>query len=79
MEFKVGHVTARCVACAATVFDEQRPGSGRMQSRFRCVRCGVEMSYSEIIVQIGSTSRRARERTGGARVAEAAIPGLISK
>jgi len=84
MEFKVGQITAHCKRCDGTVFDERRPESGLMHSLFRCTRCGTEASYSDLIMQIGATSRRARERTPRASIASAVdayaatIPGLIA-
>ena len=87
MEFKVGQITARCTRCEGTVFEERRPDSGLMHSLFRCTRCGTETGYSDLITQIGATSRRARERTPAPRASVASavdafaatIPGLIAQ
>ena len=87
MEFKVGQITARCTTCTGTVFEEQRPESGRMHSRFRCVRCGAETRYSDLIMQIGASSRRNRERPVNPRTPAASasdafaatIPGFIAQ
>jgi hypothetical protein len=89
MEFKVGRFTARCTACDGTVFDEQRPESGPLHSRFRCSGCGAETTYADLIEQIGARSRRAKAPAAAASavsamataadVFAATIPGLIAQ
>src|ERR1051326_2664880 len=63
MEFRVGQITARCVRCEGTVFDEQRREGRRGQTMFCCAGCKAVMSYSDVIAQIGQqASSRSRER-----------------
>src|SRR5581483_1009466 len=73
MEFRVGHVTARCPKCDAVSFEEElRPGG---PSRYRCASCHSEVSYSELILQIGKLSAsRSRLRLATVR-APGAKPG----
>jgi hypothetical protein len=67
MEFRVGQVTARCPSCETTVFDEAREPNS-IQSKYRCTQCDTEVTYSELIVQIGKLSaRRSRLRLASAR------------
>ena len=76
MEFRVGQVTARC-ACEGTVFDESREGES-IQSRYRCTACGTEVTYSELIMQIGRLSAaRSRLRLGSVRAQAARIPDPV--
>jgi len=85
MEFKVGQITAQCAGCAGTIFEDERADGGRMHSKFRCVRCGMHASYSELIMQIGSSSRRTRHAPAAptalpapSEAFVATIPGFIA-
>ena len=67
MEFRVGQVTARCPQCEGTVFDEAR-GPQSIQSKYRCTRCETEVTYSDLILQIGKQSAaRSRLRLASVR------------
>jgi DNA-directed RNA polymerase subunit RPC12/RpoP len=77
MEFRVGQVTARCPSCEATVFDEGRNGQS-FQSKYRCARCETEVTYSELIVQIGKLSAaRSRLRLASVRAQGARSPDAV--
>jgi len=79
MEFKVGQITARCAKCQGSVFEELGRDSQRGQSRFSCAGCGAEVSYSELIIQIGRQSAsRARQRLVPAKPEEHGVKALIT-
>jgi hypothetical protein len=77
MEFRVGQVTARCPGCEATVFEEARQGQS-FQSRYRCSACNTEVTYAELIVQIGKLSAaRSRVRLASVRAPAARASGPL--
>jgi DNA-directed RNA polymerase subunit RPC12/RpoP len=77
MEFRVGQVTARCPKCEATVFEEARGGQS-IQSRYRCSGCTNEVTYSELIMQIGKLSAaRSRLRLASVRAQSAQPSGPV--
>jgi len=76
MEFKVGQITARCARCQGSVFEEQGRDAQRGQSKFSCAACGHEVSYSELILQIGRQSRG--RRPAPAQPEEHGVKALIT-
>jgi len=78
MEFKVGQITARCARCQGSVFEEQGRDGQRRQTKYSCAGCGAEVSYSELIMQIGRQSAtRARQRLAPAKSEESGVKALI--
>ena len=74
MQFRVGSITAKCAKCDCAVFERagRRVGE-RPQSIFSCQECKTEVSYSELILQIGRESaKRTRERRAISAAAGAA-------
>jgi len=78
MEFKVGQITARCAKCQGSVFEEQGRDSQRGQTKFSCAACGSEVTYSELIMQIGRQSSRARQRLAAPKPEERGVKALIT-
>lgn len=79
MEFKVGQITARCVKCQGSVFEEQGRDSQRGQTKFSCAACGSEASYSDLIMQIGRQSAgRSRQRPASTKLEERGVKALIT-
>lgn len=80
MEFKVGQITARCAKCQGSVFEEQGRDSLRGQTKFSCAACGSEVSYSELILQIGRQSAsRSRPRVVPAKAEDCGVKALITQ
>lgn len=76
MEFKVGQISARCPKCQGSVFEEE---GRRGRTQYSCAACGTEVSYAELIVQIGRQSAsRARQRLSASKVDESGLKALIT-
>ena len=80
MQFRVGSITARCAKCECTVFERAGTRVGeRPQSTFSCRECKTEVSYSELILQIGKESaKRTRERRAITRQGVAPEPAAAA-
>ena len=62
MIVSIRDVSARCARCGETEFSQQDSGGLRLASVMRCITCGRETTYRDLLDSIGEEAmRRANE------------------
>jgi len=62
MIVSIRDVSARCARCGETDFSQQANGALRLASVMRCITCGRETTYRDLLDSIGEEAmRRANE------------------
>ncbi len=62
MIVSIRDVSARCARCGETDFRQQEIGALRLATVMRCISCGRETSYRDLLDSIGEEAmRRANE------------------
>lgn len=60
MEFRVGHITAKCPHCGGMDFRQPDNEYSGPQMNYVCAKCGQSTRYAKLIAQIGREAMRQR-------------------
>jgi len=68
MEFRVGHISAKCPKCGATQFKIPRAEDSGPRMNYECTGCGQATQYAKLITQIGrEVMQQRKQRLSGER------------